>query len=173
MNGFLLKRTKQKRGLRQGNSISPLLFNFAIEPFLLSILNNKAVSGYAMQPVKLNNQSFLNMVPPKLIKILAYADYVLIFAKTNAEYLVIDDYLKGYSKASNSKVNIDKSVAFPLHGGQMVCRRDAELRNYIINNQRIKWFGHSSPGYLKYLGYPLWFNDQQRDIFIDNTSKKI
>lgn len=173
VNGFLTNPIKQKRGLRQGDAISPLLFNFAIEPFLLSILNNEAVTGYTMQSTKPSSQNSLNMASPKPIKLLAYADDILIFAKNKAEYLAIEDCLKGYSKASNSKINLDKSVAFPLHGSKMVGHKGAELRNYITNNQRMKWFDNSSTGYLKYLGYPLWFNNQQRDTFVDNISGKI
>ena len=49
VNGFTTNPIKQKRGPRQGDAISSLLFNFATESFLLSILNNEAVAGYTMQ----------------------------------------------------------------------------------------------------------------------------
>jgi hypothetical protein len=108
-----------------------------------------------MQSTKPSNQNSLNMVSPKPIKLLVYSDDILIFAKNKAEYIAIEDCFKRYSKASNSRVNLDKSVAFPLHGGKMVGHKGAELRNYIINNQRMKWLDNLSTGYLKYLGYPL------------------
>ena len=92
--------------------------------------------------------------------------------KKKKKYLSIEDCLKGYSKASNSKVNLDKSIAFPLHGSKMMGYKGAELRNYIINNQRMKWFDNSSTGYLKYLGYPLCLHNQQGDTFVDNISEK-
>lgn len=109
---------------------------------------------------------------PRPIKLLAYAGDVLIFAKNKAEYSAIEDCLKEYSKASNSKVNFSKSIAFPLHGGNMMGHKGAELRNYIANNQCMKWFDYSSTGYVKYLGYPLWFSNEQRDTFVDKLSGK-
>ena len=50
--------------------------------------------------------------------------------------------------------------------------KGAELRNYIANNQCMKWFDYSSTGYVKYLGYPLWFSNEQRDTFVDKLSGK-
>jgi hypothetical protein len=92
--------------------------------------------------------------------------------KNKAEYSAIEDCLKEYSRASNSRFNLNKSIAFPLHGGKMIGHKGAELRNYIANNQCMKWFDYSSTGYVKYLGYPLWFSNEQRDIFVDKLSGK-
>ncbi|RCI02431.1 hypothetical protein CU098_011957, partial [Rhizopus stolonifer] len=48
MNGSLSDLVKQQRELRQGDSMPPALFNLAIEPFFLSIINNKNISGYSV-----------------------------------------------------------------------------------------------------------------------------
>jgi hypothetical protein len=48
VNGFLSNSVPQKRGLRQGDSILPILFNLAIEPFLLPLSNTSNFSGYCL-----------------------------------------------------------------------------------------------------------------------------
>jgi hypothetical protein len=56
MDEFLSNPVKQNRGLRQRDSVSPLLFNCAIVPFILSIINNDNISGYTMQHTKRANR---------------------------------------------------------------------------------------------------------------------
>lgn len=171
MNGFLSNPVKQNRGLRQGDSISPLLFNFAIEPFILSIINNNNISGYTMQHTKPINQRDIQLTMPAPVKILAYADDILIFVKDRPEYMEMEECLKTYGQASNSKINYEKSVAFPLHGGKMNGYFGVRLRTYIQG--KMKWYDYNCPDYIKYLGYPIYVTKQQRDVFIDELIGKI
>ncbi|KAK4510448.1 uncharacterized protein ATC70_011427 [Mucor velutinosus] len=171
MNGFLTKPVKQKRGLRQGDSISPILFNFAIEPFILSIINSQDISGYSIQPTKPAPQRTIQLNTPPPTKIMAYADDILIFVKSRTEYMAMEECIKTYGKASNSKINYDKSLAFPLHGGRMEGYFGTRLKTY--TQQRMKWFDYSSPEYIKYLGYPIYYTIQQRDCFIADLTAKI
>jgi hypothetical protein len=48
LNGFLSKEVQQRRGLRQGGAILPILFNYALEPLLLAILNDNSILGYSV-----------------------------------------------------------------------------------------------------------------------------
>ncbi|KAG2192332.1 hypothetical protein INT46_008858, partial [Mucor plumbeus] len=110
----------QRRGIRQGDSISPVLFSLAIEPFLLSVINNPYISGYSLQQVKPAKKTENTWVSPSPVKVLAYADNVLTFVKSHKELLELQEKLRVYNKASNAGINYDKSVAFPLHGCMVV-----------------------------------------------------
>lgn len=166
MNGFLSPAVSQKRGLRQGDSISPLLFNFAIEPFLQSILAHQDISGYSLQHGHTTFTKGLNYITPnRSVKLLAYADDVLLYINSVSEFHALQDCLKTYNKASNSLINYNKSVAFPLSGSALTSYKGVRLQNYIVRNQRMRWFDSNSTGYLPYLGFPIWFTIQQREAF--------
>lgn len=68
VNGFMTPNVYQQRGLRQGDPLSPILFNIALEPLLLSIQQDESFTGYSYQ----NGDSRYK------IKTLAYADDVCI-----------------------------------------------------------------------------------------------
>ncbi|KAK4513077.1 uncharacterized protein ATC70_011523 [Mucor velutinosus] len=166
VNGFLTDPIEQRRGIRQGDSISPMLFNLAIEPFLLSVTKSTTISGYSLQHVKPISKRTNSWVAPPPLKVLAYADDVLTFVKSRAELLDLEERLRTYNKASNSKINYDKSVAFPLHGGRMTSQTGGLIQDHATNNLKIKWYDSTSTGFIKYLGYPIWFCNQQRDVYI-------
>ncbi|KAG1575735.1 hypothetical protein G6F47_013438 [Rhizopus delemar] len=115
VNGSLSDSIQQLRGLRQGDSISPILFNLAIEPFLLSILHNEIIDGYCLKARRFNSD--LQLTAPRPVKLLAYADDILIFINSKEEFLELQERLKVYNGASNSQINYSKSVAFSLAGG--------------------------------------------------------
>ncbi|KAK4514843.1 uncharacterized protein ATC70_002448 [Mucor velutinosus] len=173
INGFLTKPIAQRRGIRQGDSISPVLFNLAIEPFLLSIINNTAISGYSLQHTKLPKNVQIPWVSPAPVKVLAYADDVLTYVKSHSELTELQRRLKTYNRASNAKINYDKSVAFPLHGGSMKGSEGLRVQDHIINRLKMKWYDSHSPGYIKYLGYPIWFSNHQRDVYVSELLGKV
>jgi hypothetical protein len=69
--------------------------------------------------------------------LLAYTDDILIFVKDRPEYMEMKECLKTYGQASNSKINYEKSVAFPLHGGKMNGYFGVRLRTYVQG--KMKW----------------------------------
>jgi hypothetical protein len=85
VNGSLSNNIQQLRGLQQGNSISPIIFNLAVRPFLLYIFNNEIVGSYFLKAKRSNSD--LQLTAPSLVKLLAYADDTLIFINSNEEFL--------------------------------------------------------------------------------------
>ncbi|CAO0798869.1 unnamed protein product [Mucor circinelloides] len=173
INGFLTKPIAQRRGIRQGDSISPVLFNLAIEPFLLSLIHNPDISGYSLQHSKPPSNIQTPWVSPAPVKVLAYADDVLTFVKSHSELLELQRRLKTYNRASNAKINYDKSVAFPLHGGTMKGVEGRRVKDRITERLKMKWYDSHSPGYVKYLGYPIWFSNHQRDVYVSELLGKV
>ncbi|KAK4521891.1 tyrosine-protein phosphatase siw14 [Mucor velutinosus] len=81
-----------------------MLFNLAIEPFLLSVTKSTTISGYSLQHVKPISKRTNSWVAPPPLKVLAYADDVLTFVKSRVELLDLEERLRTYNKASNSKI---------------------------------------------------------------------
>jgi hypothetical protein len=85
----------------------------------------------------------------------------------------LQECLKVYNQASNAKINYSKSVAFPLHGGKMKSIDGQRVHDYITSQLRMKWYDSHSTGYIKYLGYPIWFATHQRDVFVSEITGQI
>ncbi|CEP17652.1 hypothetical protein [Parasitella parasitica] len=49
LNGHLSTEVAKLRGLKQGDPLSPILYNLTFEPFLLSIINDSQFKGYTME----------------------------------------------------------------------------------------------------------------------------
>lgn len=103
INGWSGSSFTQSRGLRQGDSLSPLLFNLAFEPLLRTFLACSQLQGVALSP---NNRSPLakqigrvsSQIPlylshdflrtstdPPNVKLLSYADVFEIFLSSPEE----------------------------------------------------------------------------------------
>lgn len=168
MNGFFTPTVHQRRGLRQGDAISPILFNIALEPFIRMILNDSDIKGYsvASRPA----QAIVHHTSHKPIKVLAYADDLLVIINTRKELERLQTHLECYSRASNSRVNYHKSVAFPLSGDST---RMIPAFRIKIKQLQFQWFDNKSNHYLRYLGYPIYFSHAQRDMYCNETILKL
>lgn len=116
-----------------------MLFNLAIELFLLSVINNENISGHSLQHTKLPHNIQNQWVSPAPVKVLAYADDVLTFVKFHSELLELRRRLKTYNGASNAKINYNKSVvAFPLHGGTTKGVEGRKVKDRITERLKMK-----------------------------------
>ncbi|KAG1139332.1 hypothetical protein G6F37_011272 [Rhizopus arrhizus] len=156
INGHFTNKVDQRRGLRQGDPLSPLLFNIALEPFLRHILQDSSFQGFQFQSVSNSATTTTNIMPSPL-KILAYADDVCILLHSTDDYCRLRHHLDRYGSVSNAKVNIHKTEAFSLDG-----RSYPEWVTFLATQGISKWHDHSAPCPLRYLGFPMIQSFHQR-----------
>ena len=107
LNGVPRKIFHCKRGVRQGDPLSPLLFVLATD-FIQTILNRARINHLLSLPVTLpSDEDF---------PILQYADDTLIFMKGDINELNnLKDILSSFAESTSLGVNFDKSMMVPIY----------------------------------------------------------
>ena len=167
INGFHSAPVLQRRGLRQGDPLSPVLFNLAFEPLLRSILASASIPGFSL-PSPLTPAPSLESGP---VKLLAYADDIACFLNTPDELQCLLSLLSTYSKASNALVNYHKTQAVSLSGQQGLFL--SAWSSTLTDSQINQWHDARSHTPVRYLGYPLFSSVRQRDLFLNEMLEKI
>ena len=99
LNGFLTEFVNVENGLRQGDPLSPLLYNITAQPFIDKIKNT--ING-----INIGNST---------LKVLAFADDIVVFNKDlNDEQKLITE-IESYGHASNAKLNYNKCKRIVLN----------------------------------------------------------
>jgi hypothetical protein len=155
INGNISSEIIQGRGLRQGDPLSPLLFNLAFEPLLAFCQRAPELQGVS--------------IPGRdtAIKIAAYADDMLSLLSSVREWQWLNNALAIYGRASNAQVNLLKTVAFPLSSTP-----DADLKTMILNDN-VRWHDETSPAALIYLGFPIVFSPAQESAYFETILTKV
>ncbi|GAN06991.1 conserved hypothetical protein [Mucor ambiguus] len=162
VNGFLSSPLQQLRGLRQGDPLSPLLFNIAFDPLLRAVNVDPRIHGFSFPPDPSNGAA------PPPVKILAYADDTLVALNSPSEFPALEEILQRYTDASNASLNYNKTQALSLSG-----RTYLHWIQFLASKGITSWHDNTSSTSLTYLGYGLFSNLQQRSSFIDNLISTI
>ncbi|KAG1546735.1 hypothetical protein G6F49_010411 [Rhizopus delemar] len=167
VNGFLTAPIPQARGLRQGDPLSPLLFNLAIEPLLRAIWSSPYISGFTFLRLQQPNFTSLPRSSPPL-KALAYADDVLVFLTRPTEMQRLLYLVSLYGKASNARLNRGKTLAVSLSGED-----HHDWRQMLSANGITQWHDKRASSATIYLGYPLTSSAQQMSSYLDSLIVKL
>ena len=103
INGGLSGPFEVQRGVRQGCSLSGMLYSLAIEPLLHSI--RKKLSGVVFPGGN------------GCLKISAYADDVVVFITSQRDVSIMEDIINNFSVVSSARVNWAKSEALAVGKG--------------------------------------------------------
>lgn len=166
INGHLSSPVPQLRGLRQGDPLSPVLFNLAFEPFLRRLLHDSSFIGFSL-PRSISAPPSLNHT----IKVLAYADDVACFLASPSDLTVLNRHIDTYSAASNARINFHKTEAFALSGKQSIY--DNTWRAPLVQSNISAWHDITTASPIIYLGYPLFHAPHQRDVFLTSLLSKL
>jgi hypothetical protein len=110
LNGVLEKVFHCRRGVRQGDPLSPLLFVLAAD-FLQSIINEAKERGLLRLPI---NVGYTTNFP-----VIQYADdTLLVMEACPLQLITLKALLNTYADSSGLKVNYSKSVMVPINISQ-------------------------------------------------------
>ena len=93
---------KVTRGVRQGDPLSCLLFNLAIEPLACLLRASPRLEGFKIPGIK-----------EKLI-ISLYADDTTIYLSESDSYTALQEILSMWCKASGARFNLEKTEVIPI-----------------------------------------------------------
>ena len=133
------------RGVPQGETLSPFLFILAIDPLLNSINKDKNITG-----IKLIKDN---------VKVMAYADDLVLLARSKKDLERMLEHVRNYEKASNAKLNEKKSQILSFGKEENMIKNISEIEQCKKEEQ------------VRHLGF--FFNHQGLINNIDEIIEKI
>ena len=124
-NGYMSKPFKIKRGVRQGDPISLMLYCLAVESLSLEIKQNKNIEGIPIPGTK------------NSLKVMQYADDTAIFARSLESITELFKILDNFELATGSNINKTKTKGLALGGFDYAAyesyTKQNNQKNYNIN----------------------------------------
>ena len=150
-NGYQSEYFKITRGIRQGDSLSALLYIIQMEPLAEKIRNINTVEGIPVKLRFINNE----VIEPKCCQ---YVDDSTSFLKNKTFIRELMATLKEYEKVSGSRINRDKTVAL--------------IKQHPIFEEKIECIKLVN-GPEKVLGVPIGGNDPTNDALWTSLITKL
>ena len=125
-NNFLTEPFSATRGIRQGCSLSPLLYSICVEGLANLIRSNNNIKGIELPGQQVN------------FKVVQHADDTSIFITDNKDFNYLKKVFYTYSEGSGSKINIQKTQGLWLGAWK---NRNDNPGNFKWTNKQIKILG--------------------------------
>ena len=156
INGITLAPIKAERGVQQGEPMSFLLYNLAIEPLATALRASTKLKG-----IKIENHA-------KLLITKLFADNTLVYLGKNDKFKDLEDIINLLCRASTAQFNMEKTEALPIG--------IPEHRNKIITERILGANTNKIPKYVCLIKYGepmrnlgMWVGN---DIIIEDKSLK-
>ena len=122
INGVVTKQYKVQRGVHQGDPMSCLLYNFAIEPLAEAIRKSK------LEGIKINEK--VNRLIVSL-----FADDTLVYLKESDNLNELRNIIDTFCKASTARFNMEKTEYLPIGNKEY---REKVIRTRKFGNNKIE-----------------------------------
>jgi hypothetical protein len=147
INGVPSKIFQPKRGLRQGDPLSPYLFIICVDVF--SGLINNAHDNKLIKGIKIAHKA------PEITHLFFADDSLLFFRANSGDIEQINNIITTYQNASGQLVNVNKSeIMFSKH----VNNQNMNDIHSLLPMQRVDYFS-------KYLGVPTHIGRSRNQVF--------
>jgi len=166
INGTLSAPFQQGRGLRQGDPLSPLLFNMMIDPLIRQIANTTTIRGYKPW-AKYYADLPHDMDPDTSIKIMAYADDMVVLLQDPKEWTALQNIYEIYAKASNARLNVNKTEFISMSGHAWPQWKKMQ------RSIDAGWHDRHASTAARYLGYPIYSSTNQLQSFWEGLTAKL
>lgn len=148
-NGYQSEYFNISRGIRQGDSLSALLYIIQCEPLAEKLRTYSTIKGISVELKNSDNES-IN------IKGCQYVDDSNNMLENISQIQNFLDVMNKYEKVSGSKINIDKTVALTVKENMENTIKDLKI----------------TTGPEKVLGIPLGKDKYDNKVFLGNTDSK-